>query len=141
VIRAVIDPGVLVSAFIGRRGSAPDRIMRAWGEGAFEVLASPHLLSELAGVLGRPKFAEQAAGGRADAYVAAVAGGAMLIEDSAGPEPVTADPGDDYLFALARSGQADVIVSGDRHLAEIARPAPPALTPRTFVNRLPKESG
>lgn len=136
MIRAVIDPGVLISAFIGRRGSAPDRIMRAWGEGAFELLASPHLLSELAGVLARPKFAEQAAGGRAEAYLAAIAGGAVLIEDPAEAEPVTSDPDDDYLFALARTGRADLIVSGDRHLTEVARPVPPVATPRAFANRL-----
>lgn len=139
MIRAVVDPGVLISAFIGRRGSAPDQILRAWGEGAFELLASPHLLSELAGVLARPKFAEQAADGRADAYVATIAGGAVLVEDPADRESVTADPDDDYLFALARSGRADLIVSGDRHLTEVARPDPPVLTPRAFVKRLSKK--
>jgi len=140
VIRAVIDPGVLISAFIGRRDSGPDRIMRAWSEGAFELLASPHLLSELAGVLARPKFTEQAAGGRADAYVAAIAGGAVLLDDPAEPEPVTADPDDDYLFALARSGGAALIDSGDRHLIEIPRPVPPVVTPRSFLTRLAKRS-
>jgi hypothetical protein len=56
-----------------------------------------------------------------------------VIEGPAEPEPVTADPADDYLFALALSGRADLIVSGDRHLTEVTRPV---VTPREFGNRL-----
>lgn len=139
--RAVIDPGVLISAFIGPRDSPPDRILRAWSEGAFELLASPQLISELAGVLARPKFARQSSGGRAEAYVAALAGGAVLLEDPAEREQVTADPGDDYLFALARVGGADVIVSGDHHLTELAKPVPPVRTPRAFIKHLSEGQG
>lgn len=136
MIRAVIDPGVLISAFIGRSGSAPDQIIRAWSDGAFEMLASPLLIGELAEVLARPKFAEQAAGGRAEAYVAALAAGALLVEDPAEPESIAPDRDDDYLFALAWAGGAEVIVSGDRHLTEIADPIPTVMTPRAFVRRL-----
>lgn len=33
MILAVVDPGVLVSAFIGVSGSVPDRIVSAWRAG------------------------------------------------------------------------------------------------------------
>lgn len=137
--RAVVDPGVLISALISTRRSAPGRVVRAWSEGDFELVASPKLLSELAVVLARMKFSRQAAAGRAEAYVAAIAAGALVLEDPADPPPATPDPGDDYLVALARSGRADVIVSGDRHLTGRQDFRPPVLTPRRFIARLAAE--
>lgn len=134
--RAVLDPGVLVSAFISQRGGAPDRIVRAWREGAFELVVSPALIAELTDVLARPKFARQAAEGRADAYVAALAADAMHVDDPPDPPAVSPDPGDDHLIALARRARADLIVSGDAHLTELTDPAPPVLTPRQFVAQL-----
>ncbi len=134
--RAVLDPNVLVSAFIAQRGSAPDRIVRAWHEGAFELLVSPKLLGELAEVLARPRFARQGGEGRADAYVAALAAGALRLADPSDAPSISRDPDDDYLVALARVGRADVIVSGDRHLTDLESLEPPVLTPRAFADRL-----
>jgi uncharacterized protein len=134
--RAVIDPNVLVSAFISQRGGSPDRIVRAWREGEFELVVSPQLIAELTDVLARPKFAIQAAEQRAEAYIAALAGDAVMIDDPQGPPTVSPDPGDDYLIALALAAHADVIVSGDSHLIDLADPTPPVLTPRQFVEQL-----
>jgi uncharacterized protein len=134
--RAVLDPNVLVSAFISQRGSSPDRIVRAWREGAFELVVSPQLVAELTDVLGRPKFALQASEGRAEAYIAALAGDAMQIDDQPDPPAVSPDSADDYLIALARAARADVIVSGDSHLTQLVDPTPPVLTPRQFVAQL-----
>jgi putative PIN family toxin of toxin-antitoxin system len=134
--RAVLDPNVLVSAFISQRGGSPDRIVRAWREGAFELVVSPQLVAELTDVLGRPKFALQAADGRAEAYIAALAGDAIQIEDSPDRPSVSPDSGDDYLIALARAARAHVIVSGDSHLTQLANPTPRVLTPRQFIEQL-----
>lgn len=134
--RAVLDPNVLVSAFISQRGSAPDVIVRAWREGAFELVISPRLIAELSDVLGRPKFERQAGEGRAEAYIAAFAGDALRIDDPPDPAAVSPDPGDDYLLALALAAGADVIVSGDRHLTQLHDATPPVLTPRQFADQL-----
>jgi len=136
LIRAVIDPNVLISAFVSQRGSPPDRIVRAWREGAFELIVSAHLIAELTDVLGRPKFARQAAEGRAEAYVAALAGDALTIDDPSDPPSVSPDRDDDHLFALAAAAGADVIVSGDRHLTQISETTPRVLTPRRFAEEL-----
>jgi len=136
LIRAVIDPNVLVSAFISERGSAPDRIVRAWREGAYELVVSAHLIAELTDVLGRPKFARQAAEGRGEAYVAALADDALTIPDPSDPPYVSPDRDDDYLFALAAAAGADVIVSGDRHLTQLRESTPRVLTPRRFADQL-----
>ncbi|MCP9488215.1 MAG: PIN domain-containing protein, partial [Gaiellaceae bacterium MAG52_C11] len=101
----------MVSAFISQRGGSPDRIVRAWREGAFELVVSPQLIAELTDVLVRPKFVRQAAGGRAEAYIAALAGDAIAFEDPPDPPVVSSDSTDDYLIALAHGARADVIVS------------------------------
>jgi putative PIN family toxin of toxin-antitoxin system len=134
--RAVLDPNVLVSAFISQRGGSPDRIVRAWREGAFELIVSPQLIAELTDVLARPKFALQAADGRAEAYIAGLAGDAIQIEDPRDPPAVSPDSSDDYLIALARAARADAIVSGDSHLTQLVDSTPPILTPRQFAEQL-----
>lgn len=134
--RAVLDPNVLVSAFISQRGGAPDRIVRTWLEGAFELVVSPQLIAELTDVLGRPKFARQAAESRAEAFIAALAGDALRVDDPPNPPPVSSDASDDYLFALARAAAAEVIVSGDSDLTQLIEPTPLVLTPRQFAERL-----
>jgi predicted nucleic acid-binding protein len=96
VIRAVVDPGVLVSAFIGRPGSVPDRIVRAWRAGRIELVVSRGLLEELSGVLARPKFASAAREGRAIDFVDALRGGARLGNDPPATEAISRDPKDDY---------------------------------------------
>jgi uncharacterized protein len=134
--RVVLDPNVLISAFISQRGSAPDRIVRAWREGAFELVISPTLIGELSEVLRRPRFARQAADGRAEIYVAAIADDAIRVEDPPSIPRISPDPDDDYLFAIAGAAGADVIVSGDSHLTELTGTVPPVLTPRQFAERL-----
>jgi uncharacterized protein len=133
--RVVLDPNVLVSAFISRRGGAPDQIVRAWRDGAFELIVSPQLIAELTDVLSRPKFSLQAGDGRAQAYIAAFAEDAIQVDP---PDPVqlTPDSDDDYLIALAQTAGADVIVSGDNHLVQLVNPSPPVLTQRQFAERL-----
>jgi putative PIN family toxin of toxin-antitoxin system len=134
--RAVLDPNVLVSAFVTQRGGSPDRIVRAWREGAFELVVSPQLIAELTDVLGRPKFALQAGEGRAEAYIVALIGDALQIDDSPNPPAISPDSGDDYQIALARAALADVIVSGDTHLTQLTAATPPVMTPRQFAEQL-----
>jgi predicted nucleic acid-binding protein len=55
VLRVVIDPGVLIAALISAKG-APRALLRAWIEGALELVVSPALISELQRVLKRDKF-------------------------------------------------------------------------------------
>lgn len=136
MIRAVVDPGVLVSAFIGRQGSVPDRIVRAWRAGRIELVVSRVLLDELADVLARPKFASAAREGRAIDFVGALRVGASLVNDPPGVEPITRDPKDDYLVRLARSATATALVSGDRDLLEAVIGDVEVLTPRAFIDRV-----
>jgi putative PIN family toxin of toxin-antitoxin system len=56
-VRVVLDTNVVASALLW--GGTPERLMEAAGEGALELVTSEALLAELAGILGRSKFAEK----------------------------------------------------------------------------------
>lgn len=135
MIRAVVDPNILISAMIAQ-GGPPAEIVRAWSDGAFEMVTSPRLIAELTEVLARPKFEPQAADGRAEAYVAAIVAGSIRLEDPDKPPRISSDPDDDYLLALATAAGADAIVSGDRHLLELENPPVPVQRAREFARRL-----
>jgi putative PIN family toxin of toxin-antitoxin system len=136
VTRVVIDPGVLVSAFISPKKAAPALLVDAILDGNVEVLVCPALIAELTDVLGREKFATHAADGRAEAYIAALRDRAEMVEDAAPGSARTADADDDYLIALAQAHGVDAVVSGDRHLLYVASSELQVLTPRKLADRL-----
>lgn len=62
---------------------------------------------------------------------------ANLLADPRDPPPVTPDPKDDYLPALARSAGADHLVSGDRkHLPPDPAARPPVVHPAQMLELL-----
>lgn len=138
MLRAVVDPGVLIAALLSPRG-APALLLSYWWDGRFDLLVCRRLLTELAGVLERPKFRPYVPISEALRYVDMLRRSAMLLEDPSTVEPLTPDPGDDYLVAFARQAGAHVLVSGDLHLTKLRRPRPPVLTPRQFANRLERD--
>ncbi len=133
--RVILNPGVLVAALISAKG-APQALLRAWMDGAFELLVSRNLLAELGRVLERPKFRRYATEREARAYVALLQRFATLCDDVESPARLSPDPGDDYLLALAHFHSADFLVSGDPHLCQLKNTEPPVLTPRALLNRL-----
>lgn len=135
MLRVVLDPGVLIAAVISKSG-APAELLDRWRDGEFDLVVSPNLLDELEDVLLRPKFSALASGDEVRTYVEVLAACGVAFDDPVEPPAVTSDPGDDYLVALAVAAGADAIVSGDRHLTELADPPVPVLTPRALLERL-----
>lgn len=134
-MRAVVDPGVLVSGLISRTGP-PAQIIDLWVEGAYELVVSPRLLEELAEVISRPKFADIIQPAAAELLIAELRAWTHLVEDPPAGPALTPDPDDDYIVSLARVSGANVIVSGDRHLTDLGLTEPRVLTPRAFVDLL-----
>lgn len=50
--------------------------------------------------------------------------------------PISRDPTDDYLLALARFAGAAYLVSGDKDLTVLKDVVPPVLTPAAFLETL-----
>ena len=112
-MRVVLDTNVLLSRIL-RPASAPARAVRmAVDHGT--VLVSDTLVAELVGVLARPKFAALVDPRDARAFVQALGGIAERVALTAHVEACR-DPRDDHILALAVSGRADAIVTGDADL-------------------------
>lgn len=121
--RAVLDPGVLVSALISPTG-APAKLLARSREGELELIVSPHLLDELDGVLRREKFRRYVDLEDVEAYLDLLRRDLALAADPEGsPTLRCADPDDDYLIALAHANDA-ALVSGDKHLLDLSDEAP-----------------
>jgi putative PIN family toxin of toxin-antitoxin system len=135
VIRAVVDSSVFVSAAIGNPSSPPSAVFEAWEDGGFELIVSPKLLDELSGVLRRPKFERYLDVRDVDELLAQLEAGATVLDDVDPGEPITRDPDDDYLVALARAA-GGVLVSGDRDLLEADVADVEILSSREFLARL-----
>lgn len=133
-MRAVLDPNVLISALLSREGT-PARVLRAWLEGAFELIVSDRLLAELERALAYPKLRSRVTPAEASELIELLRRGALVLSDPGRPPSVQSpDPGDDYLIALAESGQA-LIVSGDGHLLGLAGQVP-VFAPVDFLAQL-----
>lgn len=133
MIRAVVDPSVLVSAFIGDPDAGPGRLVTAWRDRRFVLVVSPLLLDELADVLGRAKFERWSSQGRASAYIAALRARSEHRSDVPSAQRIEVrDPDDHYLVALGRMATADYLVSVDRDLLD-AKLDVPVVDPAVFV--------
>ena len=133
-MRAVLDVNVIISALLAPTGS-PARVVRSWLDGAFELIASDALLAELDRALSYPKVRKRVDAAEAQELVDLLRRSAEMIDDPAeAPALRSADPGDDYLIALAAVAKA-VIVSGDRHLLVLA-PRVPVWSPAEFLTLL-----
>jgi len=112
-MRAVLDTNILCSALLTPRGLT-DRLYRAWREGRFQLLTSEEQLEEFRRVTRYPRlkpFIEPAAAG-------AMHNGLRRLAVLIAKLPVvdaSRDPGDNFLLAMAQAGEADVLVTGDKH--------------------------
>jgi uncharacterized protein len=133
VARAVLDPGVLVSALITPTGR-PAELLLAARAGSFELIVSPHLLDELETVLRRKKFRRYVDLDGVAAYLDLMRRDGHLAADPKTTPPLRcADPDDDYLLALAHSQNA-ALVSGDSDLLELSDKIP-VFSPAEFLAR------
>lgn len=137
-IRVVLDANVFVSAAIQRGPSY--QIGQRWLAGdAFDLIVSKGVLAEVEDVLTRPRFTKRISVDDALTYVRSIRTLADVVEDAVVIEPLTRDPDDDDIVALAREHGADVIVSGDKDLLEWPEQRPPVVTPATFEQMLTPE--
>lgn len=111
-MRLVIDTNILVSALLAGT-SLPAHLIVLWREGRFNLLTSAEQLDELMRVTRYPKIRERLAPALAGRLINEIRDLAVLL--TALPV-VTAspDPCDNYLLAMAASGSADFLVTGDK---------------------------
>jgi putative PIN family toxin of toxin-antitoxin system len=142
-MRVVIDTNVLVSRYMAPQGT-PARIMAAWEKGAFELLVSAAILSEYRRVLSYPQVRRyhHLDDGRIRRIVRRIRRAAIVTAPDQPVDVVKDDPADNALLECAIAGNADAIVSGDRHLLALGEYAGiPIMTPAAFLLRLAQQEG
>ena len=133
----MLDPNVLVSAALSAKGS-PAELVRRWLDGRFELVASEALLEELRRVLAYPKIQARVPAEDAESLLDLIGAEASLGADPSQAPPVRPDDPDDvYLVALAVAEGA-ALVSGDRHLLDLAGELP-SYSPAEFLQRLDQQ--
>lgn len=134
-MRVVLDTNLLLSSIISR-GGAPDLVYRAWEGGLFDLLTSEWQLEELHRASRYPKLRKYINPEEADAMVGGIRLGALVLDEL--PEvDLAPDPDDNPLLAIALSGQADYLVTGDKGALGLRTVGnTPIVTPRQFLERV-----
>lgn len=111
-MRLVVDTNILISALLAPT-SLPAQLIVLWREGRFDLLISAAQLDELRRVTRYPKIRERLAPALAGRLINDVRDLAVLLPAL---PVVTAspDPSDNYLLAMAATGAADFLVTGDK---------------------------
>jgi len=116
-LRIVADTNVVLSALLWR--GTPYRLFQSLRQLPHgQIFTSAILIAELAEVLTRPSPAKRLAaiGRTARGVLADYVEIVELVAPDQVPRVVMADADDDHVIAAAVAAQAEVIVSGDKHL-------------------------
>ncbi|MGB7988163.1 MAG: putative toxin-antitoxin system toxin component, PIN family [Candidatus Methylophosphatis roskildensis] len=113
----MFDTNTLVSALLSPHGP-PRRLLDDARAQKFQLCSSPVLMAELLDLLSRQKFARRlaAAGLTPLGIVGEIRRLAVMAAPASVPRVVANDADDDHVLACALAAQAEIIVSGDKHL-------------------------
>lgn len=119
-LRLVLDTNVVLSALLWR-GSPHLVFQAARQQERLRLFTSTVLLEELAEVLIRPSPSKRLTliGRTAREVLADYLETVELVTPIATPSVIAADADDDHVIAAAVAAEADLIVSGDRHLLDL----------------------
>lgn len=116
-MRLVLDTNVVVAGLLWH--GAPRRLIDAViDEEALALYSSPTLIAELANTLAYAKFSKRIAqhGTSITALVAQYEALVTQVLPTHTPRVIADDPDDDQVIACAMTANAQLIVSGDKHL-------------------------
>ncbi|MCG2686410.1 putative toxin-antitoxin system toxin component, PIN family [Candidatus Parcubacteria bacterium] len=134
-MRVILDANIIVSLLL-TRGETIASIFDSWDGKKFDLLTSEKILEEITAVLGYEKIKTLIDPVERDALLEKVKLQAELVEATAELD-VVRDPRDNKYLECALDGNADFVVSGDKHLLALKRYGTiEILTPREFVRTL-----
>ena len=114
-MKVVPDTNVVLSASVW--GGKPELLLEHARVGRIRIITSRPLLAELAEVVSRRKFAATLArGGRSPQRVISEYEQIVNTVRADVISRTVSDPSNDVVLGTAKAAQADLIVSGDRHL-------------------------
>jgi len=121
-MRVILDTNVLISAFISNKGASA-KILAHCQKGELELLISPDSLTELRRVFLYPSVRKRFVydDEHIDRFIAVLEQVATVIAPHSVPRVVPDDADDDIFIALALAGEAQYIVTSDKHLLSVGR--------------------
>lgn len=120
-MRVILDTNVLLGALISPH-APPDTIYRAWRTTRFELVTSAAQLNELRRVSRYPKLKAILPAHRIGTMVNNMQRAIVLDVLPPLPEGLeAADPNDTFLLAMALTGEADYLVTGDHRAGLLQR--------------------
>ncbi|HLZ10762.1 MAG TPA: putative toxin-antitoxin system toxin component, PIN family [Chloroflexota bacterium] len=119
-MRVVVDTNVIVNRFLSPSG-VPAQLIAAWQQQSIDIVVTESILAESARALGYPAIKSRH--GLKDNEIRAVIQefarfSIVVVAEATGDRP-SLDPDDDKFLDCAVAGEAQFIVSGDRHLLEL----------------------
>jgi len=115
-MKIVLDTNILVSAFAV--GGNPARVLDLVVNGEVDGATSEHLISELTRILDL-KF--EFDGQQLSRIENIIRAAFIVVESNGSPPAISRDPDDDHVLELAKSAEANFIVSGDKDLLILGR--------------------
>ncbi len=136
VERLVIDSNVWIAALTSPTGTAR-QLVEAVLDRDIGILMSESTFGELASRLDLPKFEKYREPEAWNLFLSELVELALWQEDAGTAAGISRDVDDDKFLALAVTGQADAIISGDRDLLElVTHEGIPIMTPAKFLQLL-----
>lgn len=135
-MRIVLDTNVLISSLF-KKESTSAQILALWRQQAVELLISSEGLAEIERVLTYPKVRKRLVYSDKEVhdFINLLKCVGTIIRPDFMTPLVGADPDDDKFVALALTGHAQYLISGDGHLLDIGRVGDlQIVTPRVFLN-------
>lgn len=143
-MRVTLDTNVLVSAFVSKHGASADILDLIATLEEITLVLSDEILEEFADVMNRQEVRTRFPYTRANvvAFETAIRDIAEIVDVTSTFKAVKEDPKDDMVVNTALDGEADYIVSGDKHLKRLRRfKEVRILSPRTFMAVVAKTFG
>jgi len=121
MLRVVIDTNVLVSALLSKKGT-PARVLDAWRERKFLVITSEEAILEVERVLEELASTEKYVISNEDiaSILNLLRKDAILVPGQIDTKSaIPHDPDDEKFLSIALEGEANIIISGDKHLLDL----------------------
>ena len=115
-MRVVLDTNVLVSA-LGWRGGNEHELVKKCFQKHLIVVCSPDTIEEFEKVALRPKF--DFSPEEIDEFITAILEVCELVIPEETINAVREDPSDNKFLETALAGQADFLITGDKHLLSL----------------------
>lgn len=115
--KVVIDTNLWISFLIGKKLASLQTLLVHQD---IEIVIADQIIDEIREVTQRPKLKKYFPAEKVDEFLSLINIVASK-HDIKKVEPVSRDPKDDYLLALARETQADYLVTGDQDLITLKK--------------------